>query len=181
MMNPKISDFGIAKMIDINQHQGNTERIVGTYGYMSLEYVMHGHYSEKSDVFSFGVIILEIISSKRNARSLGSLDFNDLLSYAWKNWRDKKELQVLDSNIVEKSFCYSEVIKCIQIGLLCVQQNPDDRLTIERVVSYLSSASVELPLPQEPARFMANGTDPSMIPRVNSSVDDMTMSLTFPR
>jgi uncharacterized protein YaiL (DUF2058 family) len=99
---------------------------------------------------------------------------------AWKNWRDETQLQVLDSNI-ENSFCYGEVIKCIQIGLLCVQQNPHDRLSIERVVSYLSSASVDLPLPQEPARFVANGTNPSMKPGVNSSVNNMTMSLTFPR
>jgi len=50
-------------------------------GYMSSEYAMHGHYSEKSDVFSFGVIIIEIISAKRNALSLHSLDFDDLLSH----------------------------------------------------------------------------------------------------
>ncbi|WJX54574.1 hypothetical protein P8452_40443 [Trifolium repens] len=186
VMNPKISDFGMAKIIDIDQHQGNTKRIAGTYGYMSFEYAMHGHYSEKSDVFSFGVIILEIISAKRNALSLGSPVFDDLLSYAWKNWRDEKPLEVLDSDI-EKSFSYSEVIKCIQIGLLCVQQNPDDRPTMENVVTYLSSVSVELPIPQEPAGFMGNGTNPSIIPRDNSvqhnnsnttgsSINDMTMS-----
>ncbi|XP_045815187.1 putative receptor-like protein kinase At4g00960 [Trifolium pratense] len=195
MMNPKISDFGMAKIIDIDQHQGNTKRIAGTYGYMSSEYAMHGHYSEKSDVFSFGVILIEIISAKRNALSIGSPVFDDLLSYAWKNWRDEKPLEVLDSDI-EKSFSYSEVIKCIQIGLLCVQQNPDDRPTMERVVSYLSSVSVELPLPQEPAGFMGNGTNPSMIPRdksdqhnnsnsnsntTGSSINDMTMSHYFSR
>ncbi|WJX59962.1 hypothetical protein P8452_45223 [Trifolium repens] len=191
MMNPKISDFGMAKIIDIDQHQGNTKRIAGTYGYMSSEYAMHGHYSEKSDVFSFGVIIIEIISAKRNALSIGSPVFDDVLSYAWKNWRDEKPLEVLDSDI-KKSFSYSEVIKCIQIGLLCVQQNPDDRPTMERVVSYLSSVSVELPLPQEPAGFMANGTNPRMIPRDNSdqrnnsnstgsSINDMTMSHYFSR
>lgn len=48
---------------------------------MSTEYAMHGHFSEKSDVFSFGVIILEIISAKRNALSFDSPDFDDLLSY----------------------------------------------------------------------------------------------------
>lgn len=48
---------------------------------MSPEYAMHGHFSEKSDVFSFGVIILEIITAKRNSRSVESSDFDDLLSY----------------------------------------------------------------------------------------------------
>jgi hypothetical protein len=99
----------------------------------------------------------------------------------WKNWRDGKQLEVLDSNM-EKSFSYSEVIKCIQIGLLCVQQNPDDRPTMERVVSYLSSVSVDLPLPQEPAGFMGNnGMNPSIIPRDSSSINDVTMSHFSPR
>jgi hypothetical protein len=110
---------------------------------------------------------------------------------AWKNWRDEKPLEVLDSDI-EKSFSYSEVIKCIQIGLLCVQQNPDDRPTMERVVSYMSSVSVELPLPQEPAGFMGNGMNPIMLPNDNSnqrnnsnttgsSINDTTMSHYFSR
>jgi hypothetical protein len=109
----------------------------------------------------------------------------------WKNWRDEKVLEVLDFDI-EKSFSYSEVVKCIQIGLLCVQQNLDDRPTMERVVSYLNSVSAELPLPQEPAGFMGNRTNTSMISRDNSnlpnnsntagsSINDMTMSHSFPR
>ncbi|XP_027193221.1 cysteine-rich receptor-like protein kinase 10 isoform X1 [Cicer arietinum] len=191
-MNPKISDFGMAKLIDIDQHQGNTKRIAGTYGYMSTEYAMHGHFSEKSDVFSFGVIILEIISAKRNALSFDSPDFDDLLSYAWKNWRDEKPLEILDPDI-EKSFYFAEVIKCIQIGLLCVQQNPENRPTMERIVSYLSSDSVELPLPQEPAGVMGTRIIPSIIPRrtildqhkssntTGSSKNDVTMSNYFPR
>ncbi|PNY15274.1 cysteine-rich receptor-like protein kinase [Trifolium pratense] len=176
MMNPKISDFGMAKMIDIDQHQGNTKRIAGTYGYMSSEYAMHGHYSEKSDVFSFGVIIIEIISAKRNAPSFDSPDFADLLNYAWKNWMDEKVVEVLDFDI-ENSFSYSEVVKCIQIGLLCVQQNLDDRPTMERVVSYLSSVPSELPLPQEPAGFMRNNNNTT----AGSSINDMTMSRFSPR
>ena len=108
---------------------------------------------------------------------------------AWKDWRDEKSLEILDSNI-EKSYSYIEVIRCIQIGLLCVQQNPDDRPTMERIVSYLSSVSVELPMPQEPGGFMGNR---NQIPRDNisdqrnnsnttgSSVNDMTMNNSFPR
>nr|XP_011460353.1 PREDICTED: G-type lectin S-receptor-like serine/threonine-protein kinase SD1-1 [Fragaria vesca subsp. vesca] len=65
-MNPNISDFGLAKMFGEDQIQANTNRVVGTYGYMSPEYAMQGRYSIKSDVFSFGVLLLEIISGKRN-------------------------------------------------------------------------------------------------------------------
>ncbi|KAG2685167.1 hypothetical protein I3843_10G107900 [Carya illinoinensis] len=65
-MNPKISDFGMARIFGKDQTEANTRRVVGTYGYMSPEYAMDGHFSVKSDVFSFGVLVLEIISGKKN-------------------------------------------------------------------------------------------------------------------
>ncbi|KAB2637494.1 G-type lectin S-receptor-like serine/threonine-protein kinase [Pyrus ussuriensis x Pyrus communis] len=66
-MNPKISDFGIARMFGDDQIEANTNKVVGTYGYMSPEYAMNGLYSTKSDVFSFGVLALEIISGRKNS------------------------------------------------------------------------------------------------------------------
>ncbi|XP_057732246.1 cysteine-rich receptor-like protein kinase 25 isoform X2 [Arachis stenosperma] len=71
-MNPKISDFGMARIVEINQDQGSTNRIVGTHGYMSPEYAMLGQFSDKSDVFSFGVMLLEIITGKKNTNSYKS-------------------------------------------------------------------------------------------------------------
>ncbi|RHN82118.1 putative protein kinase RLK-Pelle-DLSV family [Medicago truncatula] len=149
-MNPKISDFGMARMVALDQDRGSTNRIVGTYGYMSQEYAMHGQLSEKSDVFSFGVIVLEIISSKRNSRSLLSDNSDDFLS---RNGGDQTPLELIDQDIKE-SCNHSEVVKCIQIGLLCVQEKPDDRPTTATVVSYLTSPSAELPFPGEPTKSM---------------------------
>ncbi|CAN0897978.1 G-type lectin S-receptor-like serine/threonine-protein kinase CES101 [Linum grandiflorum] len=65
-MNPKISDFGMARIFGIKESETNTERVVGTYGYMSPEYALHGIVSVKVDVFSFGVLLLEIVSGKKN-------------------------------------------------------------------------------------------------------------------
>ncbi|XP_068497491.1 cysteine-rich receptor-like protein kinase 25 [Phaseolus vulgaris] len=79
-MNAKILDFGLARIISIDQMQGNTSIISGTYGYMSPEYAMLGQFSMKSDVFSFGVIVLEIVSGKRNVDGNGK-DFDDLLRF----------------------------------------------------------------------------------------------------
>ncbi|KAK2458427.1 cysteine-rich receptor protein kinase [Trifolium repens] len=155
-MNPKISDFGMARMVALDQDRGSTNRIVGTYGYMSQEYAMHGQFSEKSDVFSFGVIVLEIISSKKNARSLLSNNTDDLLSRAWRQWRDQTPLELIDQDIRE-SCNHNEAVKCIQIGLLCVQDKPDDRPSMANVVSYLTSPSAELPVPGEPTKSPRSG------------------------
>ncbi|KAE9589328.1 putative protein kinase RLK-Pelle-DLSV family [Lupinus albus] len=80
-MNPKISDFGMARIVAADNIEENTHRIVGTYGYMSPEYAMHGQFSVKSDVFSFGVMLLEIISGKRKGFSSESDHVNDIRRY----------------------------------------------------------------------------------------------------
>ncbi|KAK7308808.1 hypothetical protein RJT34_05057 [Clitoria ternatea] len=191
-MNPKISDFGMARIVAIDQEQGNTNRIVGTYGYMAPEYAMHGQFSEKSDIFSFGVILLEIVSAKRNARPLESQDYDDLLSTTWRQWRNETALEIVDP-ILKDSISYSEAIKCIQIGLLCVQENPDDRPSMAKVVSYLSSLLVELPLPREPAfstdmvgiKLNVTHAESSSAQSTNnftgSSINDMSTTQFFPR
>ncbi|ONI12987.1 hypothetical protein PRUPE_4G196000 [Prunus persica] len=65
-MNPKISDFGLAKTFGGDQNEGVTRTVVGTYGYMAPEYAIDGQFSVKSDVFSFGILLLEIVSGKRS-------------------------------------------------------------------------------------------------------------------
>ncbi|KAH9803122.1 Receptor-like serine/threonine-protein kinase SD1-8 [Citrus sinensis] len=65
-MNPKISDFGLARAFGGDEIEGNTNRVIGTYGYMAPEYASDGKFSVKSDVFSFGILLLEIISGKKN-------------------------------------------------------------------------------------------------------------------
>ncbi|KAL2324335.1 hypothetical protein Fmac_023393 [Flemingia macrophylla] len=153
---------------------------------MSPEYAMRGEFSEKSDIFSFGIIVLEIISAKRNVRSNFS-DTEDLLSYAWEQWRDETPLNILDQNIRE-SCNHSDVIKCIQIGLLCVQENPSDRPTMTQVVSYLRSSISELPFPEKPINpklsvMLQNrvGGESSSASTLVLSNNEMSVSIIFPR
>ncbi|KAJ0879572.1 putative protein kinase RLK-Pelle-DLSV family [Helianthus annuus] len=82
-MNAKIADFGMAKLFKPDETQGNTNRIVGTYGYMAPEYAMHGQFSVKSDVFSFGVLVLEMITGQKNQHFRNGENIEDLLSFAW--------------------------------------------------------------------------------------------------
>ncbi|KAF7121125.1 hypothetical protein RHSIM_Rhsim13G0159000 [Rhododendron simsii] len=83
--------------------------MVGCSGYMSPEYLMHGKFSAKSDVFSFGVLVLKIISGKRN-HSYQSNDATDLLSYAWKLWSEGTPLDLLDPTF-EGSFARNEITR----------------------------------------------------------------------
>ncbi|RDX96044.1 Cysteine-rich receptor-like protein kinase 8, partial [Mucuna pruriens] len=153
-MIPKISDFGLARIVEINQGKENTNKVVGTLGYMSPEYIMFGQFSDKLDVFSFGVMILEIITGKKNRNFYQSQSIDDsLLNYVWRQWRNQTPLSILDPNI-NGSFSEIEVTRCIQIGLLCVQQYPDVRPTMVSVVSYLSNHLINLPSPQQPAFFI---------------------------
>uniref|UniRef100_A0A2P2MVK4 Protein kinase domain-containing protein n=2 Tax=Rhizophora mucronata TaxID=61149 RepID=A0A2P2MVK4_RHIMU len=152
-MNPKISDFGMARLFRVDQTEGSTNRIVGTYGYMSPEYAMHGQFSVKSDVYSFGVLLLEIVSGKKNSSFYKPEDPEHLVSYVWKLWRDGRALEAFDPNLTVMH-SRNEVVRCIQIGLLCVQEDPTERPTMAKVVLMLDSNFMDLPLPKLPAFFI---------------------------
>ncbi|KAI8525186.1 hypothetical protein RHMOL_Rhmol13G0209400 [Rhododendron molle] len=150
-LNPKISDFGMARIFGGNQREANTNRVVGTYGYMAPEYAMEGLFSVKSDVFSFGVLLLEIISGKRNSGFYLSEHGQSLLTYAWNLWcKGEGVLDLMDPLLVD-SCVETEVLKCIHLGLLCVQEDPADRPTMSTIVVTLGSDSVTMPKPTQPA------------------------------
>ncbi|TYG81861.1 hypothetical protein ES288_D01G039300v1 [Gossypium darwinii] len=154
-LNPKISDFGIARIFGGDENQANTKRVVGTYGYMSPEYAMHGRFSEKSDVFSYGVLLLEIVGGRRNT-SFYNKDDLSLLGYAWKLWREGDICGIVDKVILE-SETYSrngnekEIWRCIHIGLLCVQEFAKDRPTMPTIASMLNNEISDPNTPKQPA------------------------------
>ncbi|KAF7840698.1 Cysteine-rich receptor-like protein kinase 10 [Senna tora] len=127
---------------------------------MSPEYAMHGQFSLKSDVFSFGVLALEIISGKKNTDFYQSHHNNDLLSYAWKNWRNRTALDLLDPTL-RGSCPKNEVIRCIHIALLCVQENPSERPSMASIALMLNSYSVTLSLPRQPTPLVRGRRTPT--------------------
>ncbi|XWS10292.1 hypothetical protein CRYUN_Cryun39dG0063300 [Craigia yunnanensis] len=149
-LNPKISDFGIARIFGGNENQANTKRVVGTYGYMSPEYAMQGQFSEKSDVFSFGVLLLEIVSGRKNTSFYNDQHCFSLLGYAWKLWKEENILDLVDMGVFDSSYD-KEILRCIHVGLLCVQEFAIDRPTMSTVVSMVNSEIVDLPTPKQPA------------------------------
>ncbi|XP_040384338.1 G-type lectin S-receptor-like serine/threonine-protein kinase B120 [Oryza brachyantha] len=149
-MNPKISDFGMARIFGAKETQANTTRVVGTYGYMAPEYAMEGIFSVKSDVFSFGVLLLEIISGTRNAGSHRRGRSLNLLGHAWELWREGRWSDLVDPT-PRDAYPEHRVLRCVQVGLMHVQENAADRPTMNDVISMLTSESMTLPDPKQPA------------------------------
>ncbi|XP_020222557.1 putative receptor-like protein kinase At4g00960 isoform X1 [Cajanus cajan] len=133
---PKIADFGMARLFPEDQSQVNT-RVAGTNGYMAPEYVMHGNLSVKADVFSYGVLVLELISGQRNSSFNLDVDAQNLLDWAYKMYKKGKSLEIVDCTL-ECRMVSEEVAMCIQLGLLCTQGDPQLRPTMRRVVVMLS-------------------------------------------
>ncbi|CAL5011394.1 unnamed protein product [Urochloa decumbens] len=154
-MNPKISDFGIARAFGGDQSRDITRRPVGTLGYMSPEYAYWGHVSTKSDMFSFGVIVLEMVTGRRNNSAYSDTsDSISMLSHVWENWRAGLMVDMVDPSLGESYCPESEVMNCIEIGLLCVQENPADRPEASAVMLMLStptSMSNDRRAPSKPA------------------------------
>ncbi|CAL5003059.1 unnamed protein product [Urochloa decumbens] len=160
-MNPKISDFGIARAFGGDQTRDITRRPVGTLGYMSPEYAYWGHVSTKSDMFSFGVIVLEMVTGRRNnSKYSDTSDSMSVLSHVWDSWKAGSMADVVDPLLTEWRYPESEVLTCIEIGLLCVQENPADRPDASAVVLMLSSPtsiSDDRPSPSRPAFVFSSG------------------------
>ncbi|CAA3016572.1 putative receptor-like protein kinase At4g00960 [Olea europaea var. sylvestris] len=172
-MNPKISDFGMARLFVPNETQHSTSRIVGTYGYMAPEYALHGHFSVKSDVYSFGVLILEIISGQKTYNFQNGESGDDLISCVWKNWHQETVANIIDPALRTSSGSIRDIMRCIHIGLLCVQENATNRPTMGSVVLMLSSFSLTLPVPSQPAFYMlgSSRSEISVLHKTHSSTD----------
>ncbi|CAL5382128.1 unnamed protein product [Camellia sinensis] len=134
-LNPKISDFGLAKLYDDKKTHMST-RVAGTIGYLAPEYAMRGHLTEKVDVFSFGVVALEIVSGRLNSDSSLEQEKIYLLEWAWHLHEINHEVKLVDANLSE--FHEEEVKRVIGVALLCTQTSPMLRPSMSRVVGMLS-------------------------------------------
>lgn len=179
-MNPKISDFGMARIFGGNQNEANTNRVVGTYGYMSPEYAMEGLFSVKSDVYSFGVLVLEIVSGRRNT-AFRAADYSNIVGYTWDLWEKGKAIELMDPSSIADSRDKNAVLRCIHIGMLCVQDSAAHRPTMSSVVLMLESENVNLPPPRQPTLTSMRRSDDLEMWDVNLDVpvppsNDVTFS-----
>ncbi|KAJ0725597.1 putative protein kinase RLK-Pelle-DLSV family [Helianthus annuus] len=175
-MNPKISDFGLARIFVGHDTTAKTKKVVGTYGYISPEYAVHGRFSIKSDVFNFGVLVLEIICGKKN-KEFSHGDHNDnLLGHAWRLFKEGRSIELMSGSL-QASHVIFEVLRYIHVALLCVQHHVEDRPTMLSVVLMLVSEG-PLPDPKQPAFFNEEGFR-ELEPL--ASVDEATLKMLYAR
>ncbi|WJX46314.1 hypothetical protein P8452_33129 [Trifolium repens] len=167
-------EIAVKRIFGEDEIQANTKRVVGTYGYMSPEYAMEGRYSTKSDVFSYGVLLLEIIAGKRNTHCEIGRASPNLIGHVWTLWTEGTALDIVDSSL-NQSYPSAIVLRCIQIGLLCVQENAMSRPTMSEVVFMLGN---ETPIcqPQKPAFLLIGKQDlqDSSTSGGGSSINELT-------
>ncbi|KAH0699835.1 hypothetical protein KY284_014050 [Solanum tuberosum] len=149
-MTPKISDLGLSRVFEDDVEE-KTQHLIGTRGYMPPEYMKNGHYSTKSDVFSFGILALEIVSGQKNYDYRHPVYDIGLVDYAWRIWSKGNAIELLDP-MIEKPGDENEVLGCILVGLLRCQRRAQDRTSMIQVVSLLEENEMSRLnfVPQEP-------------------------------
>ncbi|KAL5726089.1 non-specific serine/threonine protein kinase [Ranunculus cassubicifolius] len=147
-LKPKISDFGLARLFPGDGTHLSTFQISGTYGYMAPEYTMHGVLSVKTDVYSFGILVLEIVTGRKNHDKNLDKKEVDLLYYTWTLWQQGKMLELIDPKLEKME--RDEAAMCIHLGLLCCQATVAERPNMNTVHLMLSSDSFTLPKPGKP-------------------------------
>ncbi|KAK4477564.1 hypothetical protein RD792_016796 [Penstemon davidsonii] len=140
-MNPKISSFGLSITLEDDQSEVETN-IAGTMGYLAPECYMYRTASVMSDIYCLGIVVLEIVSGRRFRDWMQSND-QTLVEYAWKLWKEGNILHLVDESI-EGAFSEEEALRCIQVGLLCTQEDPHQRPNISSVLNMLLGEELHL-------------------------------------
>nr|GEU86007.1 G-type lectin S-receptor-like serine/threonine-protein kinase At1g11330 [Tanacetum cinerariifolium] len=181
-MKPKISDFGIAKSFQNNEVEASTDRIVGTYGCIPPEYIKKGTYSRKYDVYSFGVLILQILSGKKNYNVHGPSQNLNLLEYAYVLWKQGIGMEFIDPAL-DDTFSRYKLISCMQVALLCVEENWAQRPSMLEVSAMLRNEYASVPMPRKPAFSTNKYEDKKNFGATDEvySVDIATISHLLPR
>ncbi|CAJ1940171.1 unnamed protein product [Sphenostylis stenocarpa] len=187
----KIADFGLARSFQDDKSHISTA-IAGTLGYMAPEYLAHGQLTEKADVYSFGVLLLEIITGRQNNRSKASEYSDSLVAMTWKHFQSGTAEQLIDPCLLlddnHRSNVKNDILRVVQIGLLCTQEIPSLRPSMSKALKMLTKKEEHMEAPSNPP-FIDESTmalhdqndDPFYPLYVADSLATMSHSSFYPR
>ncbi|KAH9534576.1 hypothetical protein CY35_17G012400 [Sphagnum magellanicum] len=172
--NAKIADFGLARLFPNTSSHISTLHIAGTMGYLALEYATCGQLSEKVDVFSFGVLVLEIVSGRKNIECTLDEDQTYLLEWVWTLHEGNKLLELVDPKVKARNH-EEEILHVINIGLLYVQSTASKRPSMSRIVAMLQGdMEMEVVIEETQLKsFKLRSLDESLLELSNSNFDNI--------
>eukprot|EP00271_Cylindrocystis_brebissonii_P020360 TRINITY_DN6704_c0_g2_i2.p1 TRINITY_DN6704_c0_g2~~TRINITY_DN6704_c0_g2_i2.p1 ORF type:complete len:1285 (+),score=190.67 TRINITY_DN6704_c0_g2_i2:164-4018(+) len=136
-MQPKVADFGLAKKIDMEVQEHLSTTVSGTIGYLAPEYATSGHLTTKSDVFAFGIVMLQVLTGKRPGEdSLGDMG---LAKWVHTTWKKQGLKAVTDPRVAVTEEEEAQVIGTLRLGLMCTSKVPNNRPTMDEVVYILEN------------------------------------------
>ncbi|XP_020585384.1 probable leucine-rich repeat receptor-like serine/threonine-protein kinase At3g14840 isoform X2 [Phalaenopsis equestris] len=135
-LTPKISDFGIAKLLPPDMSHIST-KVAGTIGYLAPEYAVRGQLTRKADIYSFGVLLVEIISGRNHTNTRLPYEDQFLLERIWTLYMNNELENIIDASL-DGDFDAEEACRFLKVGLLCTQENPKLRPSISTVVKMLA-------------------------------------------
>ncbi|KAL8462557.1 hypothetical protein ACS0TY_032759 [Phlomoides rotata] len=141
--NPKLSDFGLAKIGPIGGRPHVSTRVMGTYGYCAPEYASTGQLTTKSDVYSFGVVFLEMISGRRVIDNSRPSEEHNLIEWAQPLFKDKKKFHLMADPLLEGKFPEKSLYQALAIAAMCLQEESSSRPLITDVVTALEFLCVD--------------------------------------
>ncbi|KAL2970829.1 hypothetical protein AAZX31_15G161000 [Glycine max] len=147
---PRIGDFGLARFFPEDQAYLSTQ-FAGTLGYTAPEYAIRGELSEKADIYSFGVLVLEIICCRKNTEHTLPSEMQYLPEYAWKLYENARILDIVDPKLREHGFVEKDVMQANHVAFLCLQPHAHLRPPMSEIVALLTFKIEMVTTPMRPA------------------------------
>ncbi|KAH6778490.1 Protein kinase superfamily protein [Perilla frutescens var. frutescens] len=141
--NPKLSDFGLAKIGPVGGGPHISTRVMGTYGYCAPEYASTGQLTTKSDVYSFGVVFLEMITGRRVIDTARPSQEQNLIEWAQPLFKDKKQFHSMADPLLEGKYPEKSLYQALAIAAMCLQEDAASRPLISDVVTALEFLSAD--------------------------------------
>ncbi|KAD1859327.1 hypothetical protein E3N88_42194 [Mikania micrantha] len=174
-LRPKIADFGLARSFQDDISHISTG-IVGTLGYVAPEYLAHGQLTEKADVYSFGILILEVVTGMESNRSKTTEYSDSLLSTAWKHFKQGTVEEIFDPNLMMHVYpninFKKDAIKVVHVALLCTQEAPSLRPSMSAALKMLEKDEDPLPAPSNPPFINETTMELNITQRSMDNCDD---------